>query len=370
MYKVIISDSAWESHGVYIRNACKQGFADARAAYESYLGMQIPPNVSPLLTDDDFNNISDFNQAVEYCKTDSDVKILIRSTTGVASYVEKAKEIYPDVLTFFPLGSNTFENLTIFDDKEPPVIVITGAGDTENQNNTGWGNGLEFWDDDLDLGTPDLSSYSNGYIAGKLFFISQAIMYTEDSERPRLWVARWRARITASRTEITRLANIWDSRNGYGKIDIVKAITYDGIIPFDPYLEPNIFDLYNTLLNDYADLESENESLTSENLSLTTQLSEANEQLAEFIFTQLIKGYSTTKVTVYGTALVAKIRDVEIKDSLVRCKVDYHINEAALDLTPLATESFEFYERNIIDYVYKNFLANQEISENNLIIES
>jgi hypothetical protein len=167
-----------------------------------------------------------FDRAV----SDSNIIAILRSYTGVSGYVTSAQNVYPRVSTFFPLGSNNFELLSVFQNEEPPVIVTSGAGDYEEKNNTGYGNGLEFWDRDNNWNDGgDESSYSNGYVLGKLLKI-------KDMRNCSWWEARYIARMTADRTESNRQNWLWDLRNGYGKINVEKAINYKGFIPDDPYI--------------------------------------------------------------------------------------------------------------------------------------
>lgn len=210
MARIIISDE-FGQHGLDIQTSIING-------YGSDISDQI--EIVPY-----------WNAAFNAAKNDANVIALIRSTTGVAGYINNAKEIYPRVQTFFPLGSNIFTQLTLFIDTEPPVIVTSGAGDDEDRNNTGYGNGLEFWDQDLDYGGTgiDASSFSNGYILGKLLKIKDTLGCS-------WWEARYRARITTPKDESNRQTSPWDLYNGYGKIDTDAAIAFVGVIPQDPYL--------------------------------------------------------------------------------------------------------------------------------------
>jgi len=145
---------------------------------------------------------------------------VIHSYAGIENHIGDAQLAYAAIQCFMPLGSNTFEEL--FNLSSIPVIVPSGAGDT--RNDTGYGQGLEFWDDDND-GNPatDGSSYSNGMVLGKLLKIRDTLVCT-------WWEARYRARQTASN------GGVWDKFNGYGKISVAAAIAFIGSIPDDPYL--------------------------------------------------------------------------------------------------------------------------------------
>lgn len=209
MIDIIISDE-FGSHGTTIKDAISNGY-----------GSDISDRIEI---------VEYWNPAFQRAQTDNNIQALIRSTSGVAGYVSNAQSIYPRVQTFFPLGSNSFAELNVFTNQEPPVIVTCGAGDTELRNNTGFGNGLEFWDGDLyPESVDDYSSYSNGIILGKLLKI-------KDTLNCSWWEARYRARMTADRTEPNRETSLWDLRNGYGKINVANAIAYTGEIITDPYL--------------------------------------------------------------------------------------------------------------------------------------
>jgi hypothetical protein len=126
----------------------------------------------------------------------------------------QAYSLYPTVEAFVPLGSNSYIDLTY-----PTSIpnAITSGASRADTNFTAYGPGLEF------IAPSDVSSFSNGIIAGQLLKIYQARGHG-------WWDARYAARITASH------AGVWDIHNGYGKIDVAAAIAYSGAIPPDPYL--------------------------------------------------------------------------------------------------------------------------------------
>jgi len=130
-------------------------------------------------------------------------EMVVRSTTGIASNELTALDYYPDIQVVMPLGSNTYEELMAL--SEIINIIATGAGDT--QNRTGYGNALEFWDDDNGA-EGDLSSFSNGVIAGKLLAI-------KDYHNTNWYGARSIARQSTGSN--------WDKYNGYGKIDLTTA---------------------------------------------------------------------------------------------------------------------------------------------------
>lgn len=161
-----------------------------------------------------------FNSDADYAALVGAVALL-RSTVGLTSFINKAQQVYDanGIQSFVPLGSNS--DVELSQPSSIPVIVTSGAGDTEND--TAYGPGLEFWDDDND-GNPagDTSSYSNGTVLGKLLKI-------KDQRAGSWWNARYAARQTASNN------GVWDKFNGYGKINVAAAIAFAGSVPADPY---------------------------------------------------------------------------------------------------------------------------------------
>ena len=146
------------------------------------------------------------------------ISLVVRSTTGCSTYVSTAAYYYSDVQLIMPLGSNSA--IEIASPATVPVMVTTGAGDSENE--TGYGPGLEFFAPDPITLEPDASSYSNGYIAGQLLAI-------KEGRGSSWWSARYAARKTASGSGSRTDAD------GYGLIDASAAIAYSGGIATDPY---------------------------------------------------------------------------------------------------------------------------------------
>jgi len=156
------------------------------------------------------------------CLAAAPIEAIIHSYAGVQSYINFATSIYPRIQMFFPLGgtNNVFQQVNIFQEQEPPVIITSGAGDEELRNNTSYGNGLEFWDWDLiqtEQPSSDQSSFSNGIILGKLLRIKDTLNCSWPE-------ARYRARMTADRNEPNRETSPWDLHNGYGRINVQAAI--------------------------------------------------------------------------------------------------------------------------------------------------
>jgi len=218
MIRIIISDE-FGQHGTDIRTSICNGYGSNISST-----IQIVPY---------------FGSAYLETQNNPDVIAFIRSTAGISSYVETLGSIYPRVQSFFPMGNNIFIQLNIFSSWYPPVVIPSGAGDfmpvdfpdpIPDRNNTTYGNGLEFWDRDLSVDdSEDQSSFSNGYILGKLLKI-------KDTLGCNWWQARYRARMTAYNLEPNRETYPWDLRNGYGRIDVNAAIAYVGTIEIDPYI--------------------------------------------------------------------------------------------------------------------------------------
>ncbi len=152
---------------------------------------------------------------------DNNGMAIVKSTTGLDVYKNTLIDYYDNgIQSFMPLGSNNSELLTLTPDGIPSVVTC-GCGDTDND--TAYGNGLEFIGIDSD-GNPsvDASSYANGYICGQLLKIKETLNCS-------WWEARYRARMTGSNS------GIWDINNGYGFINVTDAINYTGEIIEDPY---------------------------------------------------------------------------------------------------------------------------------------
>ena len=113
MIRVIVSDTAAGDHANAVKSAISSGYgSDISSEIEIVAG-----------------NLS---TALAYADSIGAVAV-VRSTTGISSLQELAQNYYPDIQVFMPLGSNSYIELT----GELDVIVSSGAGDTENKNNTG-----------------------------------------------------------------------------------------------------------------------------------------------------------------------------------------------------------------------------------------
>lgn len=187
-YMVVISDSDTSGHGLTVKNTFIDEYGDS-VTIGMYQG--------------------GFNDGIAYARNCGAI-VYIRSFTGISHYEDTAQVYYDrdSILSFMPLGSNTYEELTALDTLG--IIVASGAGTDSNM--TGYGEGLEFWDLDDTENAEYLSSFSNARVAAKLLKIKQTLNCTWEE-------ARSRARLTASNPT-------WDKYNGYGKINVDSAIAW------------------------------------------------------------------------------------------------------------------------------------------------
>jgi hypothetical protein len=136
---------------------------------------------------------SSFNFAVA-----NDYDLIIRSTSGLSTGLRLAPD-YPSIELVMPAGSNVYTQV-FFGDVSTSPVVITGAGEDSNQT----GYKLEFYGIDP-ISTTNASSYSNGYIAGQIAFISNTLNVSFDSAR------------TLSRAKGSENGS-WDFYNGFGEV--------------------------------------------------------------------------------------------------------------------------------------------------------
>jgi hypothetical protein len=135
----------------------------------------------------------------------NDYDLIIRSTTGLSTGLRLAPD-YPAVELVMPAGSNSYAQV-FFGDVITSPVVITGAG--VDSNITGYK--LEFYSIDP-ITSNNYSSFSNGYIAGQLSFITNTLGCCFDSAR-----ALARAKGTENGT--------LDFYNGFGEVQPEYIIT-------------------------------------------------------------------------------------------------------------------------------------------------
>ena len=186
--KVIISGYGGQ-HDIDVKNAFLIG-------YSSY--DQTPFSGDVILYSNTLQ--SSFNFAVA-----NDYDLIIRSTSGLSTGLRLAPD-YPSIELVMPAGSNVYTQV-FFGDVITSPVVITGAGEDSNQT----GYKLEFYGIDP-ISTTNASSFSNGYIAGQIAFISNTLDVSFDSAR------------TLSRAKGTENGN-WDFYNGFGEVQPQYIVT-------------------------------------------------------------------------------------------------------------------------------------------------
>ncbi len=157
---------------------------------------------------------------------ENEFDLVIRSYTGLLQAISLADN-YPELQIIMPSGSNSFIESFSGDILNCPVIV-TGAGIEHNVT----GYKLEFFS--IDPIGNNLSSFSNGYIAGQLTFLADFLGLSYDE-------ARMLARNTAS------MQGEYDYFDGFGSINIEEAI--DITLPVELTLFTTTIKLNNVILN-------------------------------------------------------------------------------------------------------------------------
>lgn len=204
--KIILADTdgGVGSHGIIMRDTMKAQY--------------------PTLVDADFSFNTSYN-AFEIANV-SNIPIIVRSTTGLNTYANHSKAYWDSVILVMPLGSNQKIELD-YSGELYPWVICTGAGATQNE--TAFGNNLDFWDEDENQDGTYTSSFSNARIAAKLYQIWVG------RTNPDMWEVIIAARETAERNITTHPDGLkWNKNNGYGKIDVAAAIAYAGTIPTKP----------------------------------------------------------------------------------------------------------------------------------------
>lgn len=152
-------------------------------------------------------------------------QLYIKSMAGLQGNISSALANYP-MQVFMPAGSNTPNDHIYNSNGILPSIIVTGAGDGSNET----GYDIEFYSNDpiTPEATPDeqdLSSFSNGYIAGLLTYICNTLDVN-------MWTARYLCRMA--------LGNSWTPQNGYGKL--TPQIAQSAINLYDPEFDYGALD--------------------------------------------------------------------------------------------------------------------------------
>jgi hypothetical protein len=189
--KVMISGlSGYTAHDTDVKNAFLKGYA----SYDS----------SAFLGQVDLHLDNDANSALVYANQNN-YQLVVRSYTGINSAIDDSAKKYPKVLLLMPAGSNGF-NWVCNLDIPNSAVISTGAG--LDKLVTGYK--VEFFDIDP-VTNSNLSSFSNGYIAGQIAFIANHLKITPQQART---IARKNASLGDQTTSYVQ----------YGKINLAQAI--------------------------------------------------------------------------------------------------------------------------------------------------
>lgn len=201
--------------------------------------------------------------------SENDYDLVIRSYTGLLEAIELAED-FPEVQIIMPSGSNSFIESFSGDIINGPVIV-TGAGIIHNTT----GYTLEFFS--IDPTGDNLSSFSNGYIAGQITFLADYLGLSYDE-------ARMLARNTAS------LHGDYDYFDGFGRININEAINVT--LPVELSLFTATMDANHVSLNWRTETETNNLGFEVERkFSLNTSTNNLDSKWVKIGF---IPGHGTT----------------------------------------------------------------------------
>lgn len=188
--KVLVSGlSGATAHDTDVMNAFRIG-------YSSYDGSQFTGQI-------DLHVDSDAISALSYANQNG-YQIVVRSTTGLSSSVNNAAKNYPNVLLFMPAGSNSFSYVCALDIANA-AVVSTGAG----TDTLATGYRVEFFSIDPITNT-NLSSFSNGYIAGQIAFLANQGNITAQQ-----------ARVVARTNSFLKQSSFYAQ---YGSININQAV--------------------------------------------------------------------------------------------------------------------------------------------------
>lgn len=156
----------------------------------------------------DIISFTNLDNAMFHASTNN-YQYVIYSAVGLSSLTGTINNYYPNVICFIPTGNNSHIkvfNQSILDNNFS--AVVTGCANNLGNNVTGYN--VEFIDKDP-ISSNHLSSYSNGYIAGKMAYIKDWYNCSD-------WEARYIARQTASRS------NNFTDEDGFGIINLNAAI--------------------------------------------------------------------------------------------------------------------------------------------------
>ncbi|MFA6598232.1 MAG: T9SS type A sorting domain-containing protein [Ignavibacteriaceae bacterium] len=195
--KVLISGE-YTAHDTDVKNAFLLGYA-------SYDATQYNGQI------DLHSDYTPYN-ALRYAH-ENGYQIAVRSYSGLNTTVDDSAKNYSDVLLFMPAGSNSYI-YTCNIDVPNSAVVSTGAG----VDSLVTGYEVEFFSVDP-ITNSNLSSFSNGYIAGQIAFMANHFNVSVSQART---LARNNTFINSQPSSVVV----------YGKIDEAKAVNA-GVLPVE-----------------------------------------------------------------------------------------------------------------------------------------
>lgn len=189
--KILIWDSN-EGHAKIVKSTFLNEYPEAEKRIEIKLGWNI-------------DQVSQFD-------------LVVKSSAGFERQLPLAQKLN-NTCFVMPVGTNDDKELK-FRNNRLGEIVLTRAYEEASNVGTGYGEVLEFWDEDQKKDDKAVSSYSNSRVAAKLLKIWE--------HRGGCWEdARNAARKTAYRTKQTHPNNEqWNKKFGFGKIRVNSAKTW------------------------------------------------------------------------------------------------------------------------------------------------
>ena len=194
--KVLVSGvSGNTAHDTEVKNAFLMGYA-------SYDGTQFTGQIDLHIDNSASNTINYADQ--------NNYQIAIRSYTGLNSQVDDTAKNHPNLLFFMPAGSNGFYYVCNLDIPNA-AVVSTGAG----LDTLVTGYRVEFFSIDP-ITSSNLSSFSNGYIAGQIAYLANKFNMTPQQARLK---ARNYSSLNSQSTTYVQ----------YGQIDLQQAVQNESL---------------------------------------------------------------------------------------------------------------------------------------------
>lgn len=175
---------------------------------------------------------------VQYA-VDNDYDIIIRSYTGVASYLLEWEEAYSNgIIVFHAHAANTFTRFASPADLYAGLVCLGGG---QLQNERSYGPGLEFYDATNQGFTEE--SWATPTAAGKYSLVKQTVE-TALAKTLTPWQIRYAMRVTSVRNATTHAVGAWNEENGFGRPDEDEAqrflLNFSDDIPLEEGFDQNL----------------------------------------------------------------------------------------------------------------------------------